>query len=122
MKVVVYEGEKMDIGTIDTVGGSSITLLANLVYTYTTSAVVVRVDASAQASLVASGAAENFQEMGLKEVQSLGRNLWNLIFSKAYKSNDGDSFGKKFVGRVRLQGKDNDTVDVHVKDISWAYF
>lgn len=121
-KVFIYENEMIDIGVVDTVGATSITLLTNLAYTYTTSAVVVRVDASAQCSLVASGEPDNFIEMDLNEVKSLGTNLWLVTFSMAVKSNESQDFGKEFIGRVKLQGKDNDTVDVYAKDISWSYF
>lgn len=121
-KVFIYENEKCDIGTIDTVGASSITLLDNLVYSYTTSAVVVRIDTTAQCSIVVSGGAENFLDMDLKEITNVSTNLWQLTFSKAIKSTNLDSYGKEFIGRVRLEGKDNDAVDVYVKEISWSYF
>ncbi|KKT72166.1 MAG: hypothetical protein UW68_C0046G0014, partial [Candidatus Collierbacteria bacterium GW2011_GWB1_44_6] len=122
MRVIIYENEKMDIGTINTVGGTSITLVDNLVNSYTTGATVIRVDARAYGSLVATGANENFQELDLKEVANLGSSIWQLEYAKSYQLIGSETDKLQFCGRVRLEGKDNDTVDVNAKDISWSYF
>lgn len=121
-KVIVKEGAKYELLEIDSIVGDTLTMTTNLSNSYTASAVVYRIDAYAYASLVDTGDDENVQALDLYAADNLGNDIWQIVYSKTFKTNNNESGGTRLLGVVRLQGKTNDSNDVKLKEVSWSYY
>jgi len=120
-KIILIENEKMEVKTIDSIVSNTLTMTENLINSYTTSGDVYGIDAYADVSIEPVGDDENFQAMTLQTVDDLGDSIYLITYSKTVRNEDVGEAGVRFVGRVRLQGNDNDTTDINVKNINWAF-
>ncbi|MCP4273021.1 MAG: hypothetical protein GY781_13850 [Gammaproteobacteria bacterium] len=124
-KVVLIEDDKMEIGEIDSILSNTLTLVDNLTYSYTASGDVLGVDNYAYVSLEPVDDDESQVEMNLQSVENLSAGIWYFTWSKTVQVDDDPGNGEpgvNIVGKVRLQGKDNNTVDVNLTEINWSYY
>lgn len=122
--VVIKEGDKVERKTILSVAVNALTMTTNFANSYTTSAVVFRIDVRGYCSMVDTGANENLLPMTMKDIYFLTADAYlQITFSKTIKSVATDVAGKSFIGMIMVKGKvSGDTVDNSLAEVSFEYF
>ena len=122
-KVIIKENEKVEIKTIESISLNVLTFDSDLIYTYSISTQVMRIDVQGIISLVGAGESEYLQDMDLKDIESMGNDIYKLAFTRCIKNTNEDPGGMKLVGVVRLKGRNTgETVDVSINEVSWMWF
>lgn len=122
-RVIIKENEKVEIKTIESISLNVLTFDLDLIYAYSASAQVMRIDVQGIISLVGAGESEYLQDMDLKDIESMGNDIYKLAFTRCIKNTNEDPGGMKLVGVVRLKGRNTgETVDVSINEVSWMWF
>lgn len=122
-RVLIRENEKLEIKTIDSIASNVLSMTENLKYSYTATAVIMRIDVQGIISLVDAGDDENLQDMEIKDVEMMETDIYKFTFAKCIRNNAEEGVGMKLVGAVRLKGRNTgETVDVSINEVSWMWF
>jgi len=124
-KVILIEDEKMELHEIDSIYSNTLTLVDNLVNSFTASGDALGIDNYPSVSIEPVGDDESQVAMILQTVENLGDDIWYFTYSKTVRIDNTPASGEagvRLVGRVRLQGKDNDTTDINLTEINWSFY
>ena len=124
-KIVLIEDDKMELHEIDSISSNTLTLVDNLVNSFTASGDALGIDNYPSVSIEPVGDDESQVEMVLQTVENLGDDIWYFTYSKTVRVDNTPASGEagvRLVGRVRLQGKDNDTTDINLTEINWSFY